>query len=75
MVVNKKNFVKILRTIVQLTFFVLLPGLYANAFLGIKLLYQGIIEQNFSFTDSFPMLISAISIIPLTLLFGRFFCG
>jgi len=73
---NKKtSYLGIFRTIIQLIFFILLPGLYANAFLGIKIIYQGFLNNNFSFQASFPMLISAISIIPLTLLFGRFFCG
>lgn len=74
---NKKKIstIKIFRTGVQLLFFVLLPELYVNAFLGIRIVYQGLLNHNFNFTSSFPHLISAISVIPLTILFGRFFCG
>ncbi len=75
---NKKNKAalrKILRPATQILFFILLPGLYSNAFLGIKLVYQKILEHNFSFVESFPQLIAAIAVIPTTLLIGRFFCG
>lgn len=66
---------QILRLIAQIVFFISLPGLYINAFSGIKIIYSGILEQNFDFASSFPQLISALSVIPVTLLFGRFFCG
>lgn len=65
----------VFRTIVQLVFFVLLPGLYVNAFLGIKTVYQGLLDHNLSLTTSLPQFVSAIAILPITLLFGRFFCG
>lgn len=76
--INKKKKISILQTLrilTQIVFFILLPGLYINAFSGIKLLYIGILDHNFNFTESFPQLISAISILPITLLLGRFFCG
>lgn len=72
---KKISILGIFRTGVQLIFFVLIPGLYVNALLGIRIVYQGLLNHNFNFTNSFPQLISAISIIPLTILFGRFFCG
>ena len=72
---KKIHYIKILRNIIQLIFLILLPGLYANAFLGIKVLYQGLLNHNFSFAASLPVLISTISVIPLTLFLGRFFCG
>jgi polyferredoxin len=67
--------IAILRSLIQLIFFVLLPGLYASAFLDIKTVFQGILEHDFSLTQSFPQLINALAIIPATLLLGRFFCG
>lgn len=72
---KKLSVIQLLRILTQIIFFLLLPGLFINAFAGIKIIYTGIVEHNFDFTNSFPQLISAISIIPLTLLLGRFFCG
>lgn len=63
------------RFIIQILFFITLPGLYANAFFGIKVVYQGLINGTFYFADDFTSLISAIAIFPITILLGRFFCG
>lgn len=73
----KKRFskVQLFRIFVQLLFFILLPGLYTTAFAGIKTVYQGIMQNTFNFAQDFPSLIGALSILPITLLFGRFFCG
>ena len=72
---KKISKMQVFRFIVQLIFFIFLPGLYANAFLGIKVVYQGILAGTFYFADDFPSLISAIAIFPITILLGRFFCG
>lgn len=63
------------RLLVQITFFIILPGLYVNAFAGIKQIYIGVIKQSFNFVDAFPQLIGALAIIPVTILLGRYFCG
>ncbi len=76
---KKKKFrvspLQIFRFITQLIFFIFLPGFYSNVFIGIKILYKEIISGNFSFYNDFPVLISALSVIPLTIILGRFFCG
>lgn len=72
---KRKSYILIFRKAVQLIFFFLLPGLYVNAFLGIKILIQGLIGHDLNLSESFPQLVSAASILPLTLLSGRFFCG
>lgn len=66
---------QILKVIFQIIFFIALPGLYINAFNGIKEIYMGIIHQNFQFSTSLPVLTATIAIIPITILLGRFFCG
>ncbi|RDU24040.1 FMN-binding protein [Anaerosacchariphilus polymeriproducens] len=74
---NVKN-IKINSTckiILQIIFFLTLPGLYINAFAGIKEIYIGILNQTFHLRNSLPILIEAISIFPITILMGRFFCG
>ncbi|SHJ65672.1 FMN-binding protein [Parasporobacterium paucivorans] len=72
---KKISKVQILRIIIQILFFIILPGLYAASFAGIKTIYQGLMQGTFDFSQDFPSLIGALSIIPITLLLGRFFCG
>lgn len=72
---KRLSVIQLIRILSQIIFFLLLPGLFINAFSGIKLIYTGMIEHNLNFSASLPQLISAISIIPITLLLGRFFCG
>lgn len=72
---KKISKLQIFRIIVQIIFFIILPGLYANAFAGIKIIYQGIITGNFSLYNEFPSLLAAVSIFPITIILGRFFCG
>ena len=64
-----------LRHLVQLIFFILLPGLYINAFSGVNQIYLAILNHSNSFAQLLPQLIEVASIIPLTILLGRFFCG
>lgn len=66
---------QIFRHIVQIVLFFLLPGLYILAFSEFKKLYQMIIDGNFDFIQAFPGLIEFVSVIILTILLGRFFCG
>ncbi len=72
---KKKSIIQIVRLIIQIIFFILLPGIYINAFAGIKQIYLGIINQNLSLEDSWPQLIEVIAVIPVTIIFGRVFCG
>lgn len=72
---KKLNSLQILRTISQIILFVFLPCLYASAFLGIKTMYLGFINGNLDFAANFVSYIEVIAIIPVTILFGRFFCG
>lgn len=75
-IANKKfSNLQIIRFIIQIVFFVLLPGMYINAFSGIRQIYTGIIQHTFSFAQYYPQMIEAIAIVPVTILLGRFFCG
>ena len=67
--------IQIFRYITQIILFFLLPGLYILAFSELKMIYQMIIKGNFSFLQSFPGLIEFTTVIILTILLGRFFCG
>lgn len=72
---RKRSKMQIYRTIVQIIFFLLLPGLYASTFLGIKTLYFGIINGNLDISANIPSLLEIIAIFPITIFLGRFFCG
>lgn len=72
---SKISIIQITRLIIQIMFFIILPSLYIDTFAGIKQLYIAIINKSFSVTTLLPQLLSAIIIIPFTLIIGRFFCG
>ena len=71
---NKFIILKAARLVLQIVFFIFLPALYISALSGVKLLYLSIIQQNFSMA-LLPQLIEILAVIPITILFGRFFCG
>lgn len=73
--IKKIKKLQIFRHIVQAVLFFLLPGLYILAFSEFKKIYQMIIDGNFHFIQNFPSLIEFITVIVLTMLLGRFFCG
>jgi NosR/NirI family transcriptional regulator, nitrous oxide reductase regulator len=72
---KKINKIQILRFIVQIVYLILLPGLFILAFSQLKSVYLMILKGNFNFIKALPNLIEAITILPITILFGRFFCG
>ncbi|MBX4270263.1 4Fe-4S binding protein [Clostridium estertheticum] len=72
---KKISVIQIFRHIIQITFFILLPGLFALAFGQVKLIYTMILKGDFNFIQAFPRLIAAVAIIPITIFFGRLFCG
>jgi polyferredoxin/uncharacterized protein with FMN-binding domain len=67
--------IQVFRFIVQIIFFVILPGLFINALAGLKQLYLSIVNDSFTFNGDLTYLIEVIAIIPATILLGRFFCG
>lgn len=66
---------QVLRHIVQLVFFILLPGLYTLTFTELKTVYKMIISGNFHFIKALPALSEFIIVILFTVLMGRVFCG
>ena len=67
--------IQIVRIVVQIAFLFLLPGLFTLTFSGIKGIYLSIIKGTFSLAQSYPNMIELFTIIPLTIIIGRFFCG
>ena len=66
---------QVLRHVIQLILFLLLPGLYAMTFSELRTVYQMIIGGNFNFLQEFPNLIEFIAVMLLTIVMGRWFCG
>jgi len=66
---------QIFRHIIQIAFFVLLPSLYFLAFSQLKTIYIMILKGNYNFIQAFPQIFVAVVIFPITIYFGRFFCG
>lgn len=66
---------QIIRHIIQLIAFILLPGLYSMTFSEVKTVYQMIINGNVNFLEALPSLIEFIAIMILTIVLGRWFCG
>ncbi|MCI1476870.1 MAG: 4Fe-4S binding protein [Clostridium beijerinckii] len=66
---------QIIRHIIKLIAFILLPGLYSMTFSEVKTVYQMIINGNVNFLEALPSLIEFIAIMLLTIVLGRWFCG
>ena len=72
---KKINKSQVLRHVIQIILFFTLPGLYAMTFSEIKIVYQMIIEGNFKFLQAIPSLVEFITVMLLTIVMGRWFCG
>lgn len=72
---KKINKIQIFRHLVQIILFFLLPGLYIMAFSELKSIYQMLLKGNFNFIQAFPGIFELITILFITILLGRFFCG
>jgi len=72
---NKKiAVIQLIRLLVQITFFIFLPALFIQALNGVKQIYLAVVGQSFS-SALLPQMVELIALIPITILFGRFFCG
>ena len=66
---------QVLRHVIQFILFLLLPGLYAMTFSELKTVYQMIIGGDFNFLQAFPSLVEFVTVMLLTIVMGRWFCG
>ena len=63
----------VIRTLVQLVFFLAMPGVFVAGFNGVKAIFQSVgTGQPLSWTG-FTMALAVLCL--FTMLFGRFFCG
>ena len=72
---KKNSTIQIIRRIVQIAAFILLPGLFISIFNAIRDIYLALIGGAFSYSLLSSQLWILVAIIPLTILMGRFFCG
>lgn len=73
---NKKISARqVVRHGIQLAAFLLLPGLFISTFSAIKAVYLAVIQGTFSFSTLAQPLLLLLAIFPVTILWGRFFCG
>lgn len=66
---------QLVRHIIQLAAFILLPGLFIFTFSAIRDVYTALIKGSFSFSAQAESLLVLLAVFPITILWGRFFCG
>ena len=72
---GKLKITQIIRHIIQLIAFILFPGLFVSTFGALKDVYMAVIGGDFSISEYSEQIILLIAVLPITALFGRFFCG
>jgi len=77
---KKKLFKKITaltltRRIIQIVALILFPGLFISTFSAIKAIYVAVINGTFSASSLAGQIILAVSMLLITAIMGRFFCG
>src|SRR5690349_11071503 len=72
---TKISKIQIARRILQLLGLIFLPGIFILTFIGLKDIYSAILSENFSFYKNILQAAEVVTIIPITIIFGRFFCG
>ena len=72
---KKTNTLQIIRNVIQLVCFLLLPGLFIDSFNGIKAAIQAISGGGADFATLLPSIFPSVLLIIATIIFGRFFCG
>ena len=72
---KKNSITQVIRHIVQLSAFILFPGLFITIFAAIRDIYMAVISGSFHFSVYADQLLLIVAVFPITILFGRFFCG
>lgn len=66
---------QIVRRIIQIAAFLLFPGLFISTFSAVRAVYTAVLSGSFSLTALAWLLLLLAAVFPVTILFGRFFCG
>lgn len=72
---KQKPITQIIRHSIQIASFILIPGLFILIWNSIGSIYQSIISGTFSFNGMASQIFILLAVIPITVLWGRFFCG
>ena len=72
---NKYNITQIIRHIIQLISFIIFPGLFILTWNAIKVLFITLINNTFTLDSMLVPILTLVAVIPITMLWGRFFCG
>lgn len=72
---KKLSKIQIIRLAIQVICFFLLPGLFIDAFSGVKAIISAIVEGNVTASVLLPQIFPTALLILATFLLGRFFCG
>ena len=65
----------ITRRVIQAASFILFPGLFISTFSGIKAIFTAVINGTFTVAQNAGDLILVVSMLLITAIMGRFFCG
>ena len=66
---------QILRHLIQIASFILIPGLFILTLYSVKDIYTSILQGTFSLASTGPSIALLLAVLPITILWGRFFCG
>lgn len=72
---RKYSITQIIRHIIQLVSFILFPGLFILIWNSIEIIYKSILSGTFTLSSMMSQILILIAIIPITVFWGRFFCG
>lgn len=72
---KRYSFTQIIRHIIQIASFILVPGLFILIWNAIGGIYKAILEGTFTFQSMIAQILILVAVIPITILWGRFFCG
>lgn len=72
---KKVSTVHMIRRIMQIASFLVLPGLFTSTLYALKEIYTSIIQGSFSFVDLASQVLILFTVMIVTILMGRFFCG
>ncbi|MBR6477872.1 MAG: 4Fe-4S binding protein [Lachnospiraceae bacterium] len=71
----KKKTTQYLRHLIQFLAFIVSPGLFILILSSIESIYKAILTGTFSLYGMAYPLVTLVAVIPITILWGRFFCG
>ena len=72
---KKLDITQIIRHIIQGIAFILFPGMFYLIYLAFKSIYMSLITGSFSWDYNASDVGLLLAVIPVTILWGRFFCG